>query len=165
MFRTDRLFVRRWRVTDEADLLALYGMTEVVRWIDDGQPLSASEAAQWMKVTASNYQNRGYGMYAISSVDGTETRGFGGLVHPGNQPDAEVKYALFPAFWGRGFASEFVQGLLRYGKGVHRLTRVVATVAEENLASRQVLIKSGFHQSGMRIESDGARTVVFDIRQ
>ena len=55
VFHTDRLVVRKWRSADEPDLFALYNIKEVVRWIDDGQALSASEAARWMEVTHSNY--------------------------------------------------------------------------------------------------------------
>lgn len=164
VFRTDRLVVRRWREADEHDILALYSMKSVVRWIDDGQSLSASDAARWIRVTRDNYQKRGYGMFAIERLDRSKTIGFGGLVHPGNQSTAEVKYALLPDVWGKGYATEFVRGLLRYGNCAQRLARIVATVAEQNAASKRVLIKSGFHQSGTRTENDGSRTEIYEVR-
>jgi len=134
-----------------------------VRWIDDGQALSASEAARWMQVTFSNYGKRGYGMFAIEEARSAKLIGFGGLVHPGGQVDAEVKYAFLPEVWGRGLATEFVQGLIDWAKSAHGLPRVIATVAPENLASQRVLLKSGFRQSEARIESDGSRTEVFEV--
>jgi len=164
VFRTDRLVVRRWRSADEPDLLALYSLKEVVRWIDDGQALSVSEAARWMEVTHSNYQKRGYGMFAIEEGQRANAIGFGGLVHPGNQEEAEVKYAFFPEIWGRGIATEFVQGLLKWAESAHSLDHAIATVAPENLASQRVLIKSGFLWSGARTESDGSHTEVFEVR-
>jgi RimJ/RimL family protein N-acetyltransferase len=164
VFSTARLVVRRWRSTDEPDLLALYSIKEVVRWIDDGQALSVSEAARWMEVTHSNYQNRGYGMFAIEEAQRAKTIGFGGLVHPGNQEEAEVKYAFLPDIWGRGIATEFVRELLKWAQSAHRLTHAIATVAPENLASQRVLIKSGFSRSKARMENDGSSTEVFEVR-
>mgnify|MGYP001797251424 CR=1 FL=1 len=161
VFRTPRLLVRRWQVADEPDLLALYSIDRVVRWIDDGQALSPTDAARWMDVTFSNYQKRGYGMFAIAEGRGAKTIGFGGLVHPNGQSDAEIKYAFRPEVWGRGFATEFVQGLLKWARSAHGLTHAIATVAPENLASQRVLLKSGFQQSEARIENDGSRTEIF----
>ena len=46
VFRTKRLFVRKWRPADERNLLTLYSIDKVIRWVDDGEPLSASEAAR-----------------------------------------------------------------------------------------------------------------------
>ncbi len=164
VFRTARLFVRRWRSADEPELLALYSINKVVRWIDDGQSLSASEAARWMEVTFSNYQKRGYGMFAIEESNSAKTIGFGGLVHPDSQVEAEIKYAFSPEVWGHGFATEFVQGLVKWANCAHGLTHVIATVAPENLASQRVLVKSGFRQSEARTESDGSCTEVFEVR-
>nr|WP_319386279.1 GNAT family N-acetyltransferase [uncultured Roseibium sp.] len=163
VFRTERLFVRKWRPADEPDLLTLYSIDKVVRWVDDGHPLSASEAARWMEVTFSNYEKRGYGMFAIEDGKTAKTIGFGGLVHPGNQDDAEVKYAFLPEVWERGIATEFVQGLAKWAMSALGLTHMIATVAPENLASQRVLVKSGFRQIEARIESDGSRTEVFEV--
>ena len=66
-----------------------------------------------MEVTFSNYEKRGYGMFAIEDGKTSNTVGFGGLVHPGNQNQADVKYAFLPEVWGRGIATEFVQGLTK----------------------------------------------------
>lgn len=163
VFRTARLSVRRWRPTDEPDLLSLYSIERVVRWVDDGQALSPAEASRWMDVTFSNYQKRGYGMFVVEEYSGAKTIGFGGLVHPGGQSEAEVKYAFLPNVWGHGFATEFLQGLLRWAKSAGRLSHVIATVAPKNLASQRVLLKSGFRHSDGRIESDGSRTEVFEV--
>ncbi|MEM6944904.1 MAG: GNAT family N-acetyltransferase [Pseudomonadota bacterium] len=163
VFRTTRLSVRRWRPADEPDLLTLYSIDRVVQWVDDGQALSPSEAARWMEVTFSNYQKHGYGMFAIEEERGAKTIGFGGLVHPNGQLVAEIKYAFFPEVWGQGFATEFVQGLLKWAQFAHSMIHAIATVASENLASQRVLVKSGFRQCEARIESDGSRTEVFEV--
>ena len=111
----------------------------------------------------SNYEKRGYGMFAIEERRSAKTIGFGGLVHPNGQVHAEVKYAFLPEVWGHGIATEFVQDLLKWAKSAHGLTHAIATVATENLASQRVLVKSGFRLSEARTESDGSRTEVFEV--
>ena len=103
-------------------------------------------------------------MFAIEDGQRARTIGFGGLVHPGNQDEAEVKYAFSPEIWGQGLATNFVCGLLNWAETAHGLTYAIATVAPENMASQRVLIKSGFLWSEARTESDGSRTEVFEAR-
>lgn len=164
VFETEHLAARRWVESDEPRVLQLYGQAEVARWIDDGQPITAQEAEYWMGVTRTNYEKRGYGMFAIEDRQTSEVIGFGGIVHPGNQPEPEIKYAFQPGVWGRGLASEFVRGLMHYGQTVHGLTHFIATVASPNLASIRVLEKAGLSKTGARQEDDGSETVVLEWR-
>ena len=54
-----------------------------------------------------------------------------------------MKYSLLGSHWGQGLASEFVTALLAYGVREFELTRVIATLSPDNLASKRVLEKSG----------------------
>src|SRR5690606_29393787 len=65
VFRTARLRARRWRESDLEPLLRVYGDADAMRWVGDGSPLTPSEAARWLEVTADNYARRGYGMFAL----------------------------------------------------------------------------------------------------
>ncbi|NEQ54613.1 MAG: GNAT family N-acetyltransferase, partial [Leptolyngbya sp. SIO3F4] len=108
-----------------------------------GQPIQRSECSKWLTVTLNNYESRGYGMSTlVSRMDGTVI-GFCGLVHPNNQPETEIKYALHRRFWGAGLATEAVKAMLEYGRCEFQISEVVATVAPENTASRRVLLKAG----------------------
>lgn len=161
VFDTRRMRVRRWRASDQADLLGLYSDPDVIRWVDDGQALTPAEADAWMQVTQTNYETRGYGMFAIEDRENALTIGFGGIIHPGGQPDPEIKYAFYPHMWGRGLATEFVRGLLAYGIKAHKLQGFIATIAPQNTASRHVVLKAGLHQIQSRTEEDKSQTDVF----
>lgn len=160
-FETERLRVRRWRDADLAALLAVYGDADAMRWVGDGSPITHDGCVQWLEVTRRNYAQRGYGMFAIEARAFEGVVGFCGLVHPGGQPEAEVKYALHRAQWGQGFATEAVRGLLAYGARVHGLAQVIATTAPENAASHRVLLKAGLQRGELRTNDDGSRTLVF----
>ena len=142
-FQTQRFLCRKWQRTDLDAIYTVYADKEGARWVGDGQPITRAECEQWMDVTLTNYQQRGYGMFALIDRENGETVGFCGLVHPGGQEEPEIKYAFLRAHWGKGFASEVVPAMLRYASNTHKLKYVIATVASENVASQRVLTKSG----------------------
>jgi RimJ/RimL family protein N-acetyltransferase len=162
VFSTPRLDVRRWRQADIDDLFGVYADAEVMRWVGDGRPITRAECEQWLQVTWANYARRGYGMFALELLDTGLLVGFAGIVHPGDQVEAEVKYALLRAHWGCGLATEAVLGLLAYGRDIHGLTRIIATAAPQNHASHRVLEKAGLRRSLLRDNGDGSRTQCFE---
>ena len=164
IFQTPRLLSRHLEPDDLSDLLEVYGDVEAMRWVDDGEPLSESEAVRWLDVTRANYERYGYGMSALVERAFGETVGFCGLVHPGSQAEAEIKYALKRRYWGVGLATEAVRAMLAYGAETHGLTLIIATTAPENRASHRVLLKSGMVRGELRANDDGSFTQVFDWR-
>jgi RimJ/RimL family protein N-acetyltransferase len=161
-FTTSRLVVRRWRRSDLDEVFAVYSDAEAMRWVGDGRPISRPECKQWLEITFANYRQRGYGMFALELRDGHVLAGFAGIVHPGGQVEAEAKYALHRAHWGRGLATEALQGLLAYGRDVHGLKRIIATAAPQNQASHRVLLKSGMLGTQLRNNGDGTWTQCFE---
>lgn len=164
IFRTDRLIVRRWRDSDLSALLAVYGDADAMRWVGDGEPITREECVKWLEVTRTNYEKRGYGMFAVERTSAPGVIGCCGIVHPGGQAEPEVKYAFLRSHWGRGFATEAVAGLLEYGAGVHGLRHIIATTAPANTASHRVLLKVGMERGDLRDNEDGSQTQLFHWR-
>ena len=162
VFATERLLVRRWRESDLADLMAVYGDADAMRWVGDGEPITEDECRHWLEVTSANYEQRGYGMFAVELKSRSGVVGFCGIVHPGDQREAEVKYAYARAAWGQGIATEALAGLVRYGVQEHGIRYMIATTAPENIASHRVLEKAGMSRGELRAEDDGSYTQVFE---
>ncbi len=93
-----------------------------------------------------------YGSIALLPIPIEEDDTDFSLVVAGEMPrgDIEVGYFLKPEAWGRGYATEACRRILQYAFEETPLNEVVATFEEENIASRQVLIKAGFKDHGMR---------------
>ena len=161
VFATERLDIRRLTADDVPALHAVYGDADAMRWVGDGQPLALERCRDWVRVTELNYAAHGYGMFTVLERGSDDVVGFCGLVHPGGQPDAEIKYALKRAHWGKGYATEVASAMLRYGRTVHGLARIIATAAPENAASHRVLAKAGMLPAEPRRDEDGAVTLVF----
>lgn len=161
LFETERLRCRQWEVGDLEAIFAVYSDPDAMRWVGEGEPITREQCEQWLTVTAANYEKRGYGMFALEERASGMVVGFCGLVHPGGQEEAEVKYALMRSHWGRGLASEAIPALLDYGHRAHELTEIIATVHPDNLASQRVLVKSGLQKSAERCNDDGSTTLVY----
>ena len=115
-------------------------------------------------MTEANYAKRGYGMVSLVERDSGSVVGFAGLVHPGGQPEPEIKYAFLRTHWGVGLATEVVPRLLNYGATAHGLHHITATVAPGNLVSQRVLVKAGMALADQRSNEDGSTTLVFAWR-
>ncbi|WP_291516527.1 GNAT family N-acetyltransferase [Bdellovibrio sp. ArHS] len=161
LFSTENLIVRHWISEDLPAILKVYGDPDAMKWVGDGSVLTQTQAEKWLAVTARNYEKRGYGMFTILEKKSEQIIGFGGLVHPGEQVEVEVKYAYLRDFWGRGFASEFIQALLKYAKSKLSITNIIATTHPENEASKKVLTKSGFVLEKEVLNDDGTFTSLF----
>jgi RimJ/RimL family protein N-acetyltransferase len=163
VIETDRLFVRPWRASDLEEILEVYGDPDAMRFVGDGTILQREDAVTWLEVTESNYRRRGYGMCAVIRRDSGDVIGCAGLVHPGDQPECEIKYVLKRDHWNRGYASELVPAMVRYAREVHERDTVIATSDPRNLISHRVLEKSGLRRVGERVEDDGSITVIHAI--
>jgi RimJ/RimL family protein N-acetyltransferase len=75
-----------------------------------------------------------------------------GLVVPGQMPDADIEigYFLKQSAWGKGVATEACKRLLQFVFNESPLNEVVATFERGNDASRNVLLKAGFMDRGVR---------------
>lgn len=168
-FETARLRARHIGPADAAAMLAVYGDSEVVRWVGDGQPLTPALCDEWIEVTRRNVATRGYGMLALAlrapPRGAAETLvGFAGLVHPGGQREAEIKYAFGRRHWRQGYATEAALGLMAYARGALGLREVIATAAPANTASHRVLLKAGLAATELRRNEDGSFTQCFAWR-
>jgi RimJ/RimL family protein N-acetyltransferase len=164
VFESERLLARLLEPSDKGSMLAVYGDADAMRWVGDGAALNAAQCEQWIAVTENNYRLRGYGMFALVERASRQVVGFCGLVHPGGQAEAEVKYAFTRTCWGKGLATEAVRAVLNHGATVHGLHEIIATVAPENKASQRVLAKAGMQAGEIRTNTDGTNTLSFSWR-
>ena len=161
IFETPRLAARHVEWPDVDAMFAVYGDRAVVRWVGDGEPLERAQCEEWVEVTHRNYTKLGYGMYALLDRQTGAIVGFCGLVHPGGQADAEIKYALRREWWAKGVATEAAVALPESGAAHLGLAKVIATTAPANVPSQRVLLKAGMRRDELRRNDDGSFTQVF----
>ena len=86
------------------------------------------------------------------------------LVVMGQMPDAEIEIGFFfkPSAWGRGYATEVCQRLLKFAFQDVSLNEVVSSVDDDNVASKKVLEKCGLLDRG-RTRSYGKDSPIYRI--
>ena len=143
MIETERLILRRF-VDDDRDTAARWNADpEFTRHLAGVQTREQSDAAfdRWL----AHWEEHGFGLLAV------EWRKTGALIgragpsfHRVWPDDPEVGWALDPAWWGRGIATEAGRAAVDWAFGPLGYARVVSITTEANLASRGVMAKLGF---------------------
>jgi ribosomal-protein-alanine N-acetyltransferase len=159
--RTERAVIRPFTDSDLDRFAAVTGDLDLMRYVDVGTGLTRDETAHWIEVTRRNHAKDGWTTWAVADPDTDEVYGYAGLIH-GSEPDTiEIIYVLLKERWGRGLASEIVNGLARYALDERGLDAVYATIHPDNLASRRVVEKAGFEFVRERIDKDGNPDILY----
>lgn len=102
---TDRLVLRMFREEDWQAMHAHYADPVCTRHTL-GRTLSEGESWRMTAALAGHWLLRGYGPYAVERKADGAMVGTVGLWHPVDFPEREIKWAVHPAHWGQGYASE-----------------------------------------------------------
>ncbi len=161
------LFTERLRLSpftdDDLDLaLEMWTDPEVVKYICD--VMTEEEIRQDMSNVTKRGGNGGIGLWCIADRRTGEKLGDSyllpmpidkddidfSLVVMGQMPDADIEigYFLKRSAWGRGYATEVCKRLLQFAFQEVSLNEVVASIDENNVASKKVLEKSGMRDRG-----------------
>jgi RimJ/RimL family protein N-acetyltransferase len=144
---TPRLILRRWREDDLAPLAEIYGDPEVMRFIGDGSVRTWEQTSAGLVLMERDWEERGFGMFAVEVRDTGELAGWVGLAVPNFLPEVlpavEIGWRLGRPFWGKGIATEGARAVLGFGFLDCGLDRIVSIRHVDNQASARVMDKLG----------------------
>jgi RimJ/RimL family protein N-acetyltransferase len=139
--RTERLLLRRWRVSDREPFAALNADPEVLRYF----PLALTRQASddLAERADADLERQGWGIWALEEQATGAFLGFTGLARPAFQapftPAVELGWRLARAAWGFGFATEAARAAAAFAFDELDLDELVAYTAEPNIPSRAVM--------------------------
>jgi RimJ/RimL family protein N-acetyltransferase len=143
VIETERLVLRRF-TEDDRDAVARWNADpDFTRHLAGVQTREQSDEAfdRW----ARHWDERGFGLLAVEWTQTGELIGrVGPQFHRYWPQDPEVGWALDPAWWGRGIATEAGAAAVAWGFGELDYPRLVSITTELNTASRNVMAKLGF---------------------
>jgi RimJ/RimL family protein N-acetyltransferase len=151
VLETERMLLRRLTEADAGPLAALYGDPRVMRFITLQPPSLAEVESKILPAYLREYQELADGLGSFAAVE-KETGQLAGRVSLkpassyGLTGGTELGYRLYPAFWGRGLATEGALALIASAFGRLHLDRVVATTMADNVGSWRVLEKCGLRR-------------------
>lgn len=140
---TARLRLRRFVAGDLDAVRRIYGNSEVMRYMWDGQARTEAQIRDALAFLMGGWDERGIGMWAVVHKARGEVIGRCGFTFLPGTTEAEIGYILARSHWGAGYATEAARAGLHYGFEDLALPRVVAVARPDNLASRRVLQKLG----------------------
>jgi RimJ/RimL family protein N-acetyltransferase/predicted N-acetyltransferase YhbS len=145
---TERLVLRNWHPHDRQPFAELNRHPEVTRFLPG--PLTSDESDVLLDHFQGELTRSGFGHWALAEKGATGTKfvGFVGLsatVDLPFSPLPELSYRLLPEAWGKGYATEACQALIRYARDLG-FTELVSFTVPANQRSRNVMQRLGMRR-------------------
>jgi len=156
IFETQRLIFTLYGEDLYDDFILLFTDETVMKYVDKGVLSVPGAEALWHKLIDEFYPK---GIDTIWAVLAKEDRRF--VAHasirprPENNHEIEVGYMLATSEWGKGYATEIAQELIRVGFAEMKQSAVYATVDTDNERSIRVLEKCGMEMVRTEYDEQG----------
>jgi RimJ/RimL family protein N-acetyltransferase len=157
--RTRRLCGRAVTLDDLPYVLETDSDIRVQRWIAGVSQTAEQSRARLQRWTAMWAQD-GMGFWIFRDASGEAVAHGGVFRSPRVCQEIEVGYAVKPAYWGLGYATEIAQASLHVAFDDLGLERVIAICRAAHAASRRVLEKCGMTLEGPEPDGNGVRYVI-----
>ncbi len=142
--------IRKWDLTDAADLAAVLSNKKVQDNLRDGlpYPYTKQDGADYISAILSADENETFA-FAITA-DGRVV-GSIGVFRQGNihRQTAELGYYVAEEYWGKGIMTAAVKQICKYVFDKSDIIRIYAEPFAYNKASCRVLEKAGFQYEGI----------------
>jgi RimJ/RimL family protein N-acetyltransferase len=140
---TPRLAFREMTADDLADMAALLGDPEVMRYYP--HPKGRDEALAWIAWNRRLYREHGFGLWLLTLRDTGEFVGDCGLTpqRVDGVTEIEVGYHVRAALQGRGLATEAAAACRDHARDVLGADRLIAIIDPRNRPSQRVAEKLG----------------------
>lgn len=162
---TPRLLLRDFKSDDWPSVLAYQQDQRYLRYYA-WQRRTAGEVQRFVQMFIDQQFEEPRTRYqlAVCLGESGELIGNAGLRRPAAwSHDAEIGYELSPDHWGRGYATEAVGAMLRFGFQELRLHRIAAWTVADNVASARVLEKAGFTLEGRLRDRESFKGRFWDV--
>lgn len=145
--RGARILLRRWRDSDLAPCAAMNADPEVMRHFPS--TLSRADSDQLVQRIGEHFERHGFGLWVLEIPGQMPFAGFVGLLQVAFDahftPAVEIGWRLVRPAWGRGYASEAAQCVLRHAFEDLQLKQVVSFTVPANKRSQAVMQGLGMH--------------------
>ncbi len=146
ILKSERLYLKEFTNGDVHDYFRLNSDPDVMKYIGREPETDINVIKENIKKIRKYYaENPGLGVWAGFEKQSDKFIGFFVLQHLDNTDEIEVGYRLLKEFWQQGYATEMAKELINYGFNEIRLDKIAGITHPENIASQNVLLKSGLN--------------------
>ena len=150
ILETERLILREIVESDDAFILDLLNQPSFIKYIGDRNVRNLEQSREFIENRyRASYRDNGYGLYTVELKEDHTPIGMCGFVRRDTLPDADIGFAFLPQFERKGYAFESASAMMKYGREVLGLKRVLAITSVDNESSGRLLGKLGFKLDGV----------------
>ena len=145
MIETARLVLREHTPEDFMPIHRIFSDPITMRFWP--RPFTEAEMQRWIERAISSYAACGFGRWVVTLKATSEIIGDAGIMRvPVNgKEENDLGYIIHHPYWRLGYGSEVAEALLQFGFEMG-LTRIVANMAHDNIASQRVARRIGMEK-------------------
>ncbi|PIG93114.1 GNAT family N-acetyltransferase [Gloeocapsopsis sp. IPPAS B-1203] len=144
--KTERLILRPATQADAEAIFTVFSDPQVTQFHNLDTFTHIDEAIEVIERRAKGFESGRGIRWGIARQQDNCLIGSCGFTWDKQANAAEVGYELASQFWQQGIMSEALSAILQYGFETIGIQYVIAEVMLENIASKKLLQKLGFHQ-------------------
>lgn len=166
VLETARLVLRPLTLEDAPFVLGLVNEPSWLRFIGDRGVRTLDDAVGYIrKGPLAMYERHGFGLLLVELKSDGSPLGMCGLLKRDSLEDADIGFALKPAFWGQGYAYEAAAAVVAEATRVQGLQRIAAIVANDNASSIKLLERLGMRfERHIRMPGETVEISLFMLR-
>jgi [ribosomal protein S5]-alanine N-acetyltransferase len=147
---TPRLTLQPFTLEDLDNLTDLHADAEVNHYLSPTGAWSREITKDKLERFIAHQETCGYSKMKVTLKNGTFIGRAGFLIYP-KTGETELGYCFKREYWGKGYATEVSQALVKWIFETTELAHIIGFAAEENVASRNVLEKIGMTFTDVRL--------------
>jgi len=149
LLETERLLIRNWRDEDRNLFREINRDPKVMEFFPWRR--TYEEADAMLERLRTMIEETGLGFYALEEKESGEPVGFCGIGPASISPvmpeeTIEIGWRLATRYWGKGYATEAAQAVLKYAFEDRRLDAVLSFAVAENTRSTAVMRRIGLRR-------------------
>ncbi|WP_235298375.1 GNAT family N-acetyltransferase [Portibacter marinus] len=154
IYQTERLTIRQLTSYDFDAFHEMQGDPEVMKYVAK-KANTEKENRKDLKKVISRYldEENEFWVWAVVKKESEDFVGTIALIKD-KEDNWEIGYRLLRKYWGKGFGSEMVAGLIRLCEEIPEINNLVAYADRRNIASQCVLNKNGFVNLGIKYNDE-----------
>ncbi|MDR3198495.1 MAG: GNAT family N-acetyltransferase [Planctomycetaceae bacterium] len=147
ILETNRLFLRELFENDYKDLCEILQDKDVMYAYEHS--FSKEEVENWYNKQIENYNENGFGLWAVIHKETKDFLGQCGLtIQKINEKEyLEIGYLLKKKHWHKGYATESVLGCKNYAFETLKAEKVYSIIRDNNIASQNVAKRIGMEKT------------------
>lgn len=145
ILETERLILREIVEADGEFVFELLNQPSFIKYIGNRNVHSVKDARVFIENRyRQSYREHGFGLYAVELKENSVPIGICGFVKRETLPEADIGFAFLPQFERKGYAFESAAAVMKYGRDVLKIGRVLAITTINNESSIRLLEKLDF---------------------